>query len=65
MPEPRFNVVGLQHVTFSKKEILAQVFSCEFCKIVQNSFFAEHLWQASSEPIVKSVISKVWPCPGH
>ena len=29
---------------FLKKEILAYVFSCEFCKIFKNTFFAEHLW---------------------
>ena len=26
-----------------KKESLAQVFSCEFCKISKNAFFTEHL----------------------
>ena len=28
---------------FLKKETLAQVFSCEFCDISKNTFFAEHL----------------------
>ena len=28
---------------FIKKEILAQVFSCELCKIFKNTFFTEHL----------------------
>ena len=28
---------------FIKKETLAQVFSCEFCKISKNTFFTEHL----------------------
>ena len=28
---------------FIKKEILAQVFSCELCKIFNNSYFKEHL----------------------
>ena len=28
---------------FIKKEILAQVFSCEFCEISKNIFFKEHL----------------------
>ena len=27
---------------FVKKEILAQVFSCEFCEIFENLFFTEH-----------------------
>ena len=26
-----------------KQEILAQVFSCEFCEISKNTFFTEHL----------------------
>ena len=26
-----------------KKETLAQVFSCEFCKIFKNTFFVKHL----------------------
>ena len=30
---------------FIKKETLAQVFSCEFCKISKNTFFIEHLWR--------------------
>ena len=29
---------------FIKKETLAQVFSCEFCKISKSTFFIEHLW---------------------
>ena len=32
---------GLQ--PYLKKEILAQVFSFEFCEIFQNSFFTEHI----------------------
>ena len=28
---------------FIKKLTLAQVFSCEFCKISENTFFTEHL----------------------
>ena len=28
---------------FIKKETLAQVFSCQFCKISKNTFFLEHL----------------------
>ena len=34
---------------FIKKEILAQVLSCEFCEISKNTFFKEHLWRAASE----------------
>ena len=33
---------------FIKKEALAQVFSCEFCEISENTFFIEHLWTAAS-----------------
>ena len=29
---------------FIKEDTLAQVFSCEFCEIPQNTFFTEHLW---------------------
>ena len=31
-----------------KRETLAQVFSCEFCEISQNTFFTEHLWATAS-----------------
>ena len=42
---------------FAKKETLAHVFSCEFCEISKNTFFAEHLWAAASAlPISDSVI---------
>ena len=39
-------VAGLrpQACNFIKKEALAQVFSCEICKISKNTFFTEHLW---------------------
>ena len=33
-----------QACNFIKKEILAQVFSGEFCEISKNTFFTEHLW---------------------
>ena len=33
---------------FIKKEVLAQVFSCEFCEISKNTFFTEHLWATAS-----------------
>ena len=42
---PFFNKV------FIKKEILAQVFSWEFCEISKNTFFAELLWTTASEDI--------------
>ena len=34
---------------FIKKEALAQVFSCEFCKISKNIFFTEHLRTTASK----------------
>ena len=37
-----------------KKETLAQVVSCEFCKIFKNTFFTEHLWTTASERSSKS-----------
>ena len=41
------NNSGLQH--FFKKKTLAQMFSCKFCEISKNTFFAEHLWTTASE----------------
>ena len=32
-----------QSLFFNKKETLAQVFSCEYCEIFKNTFYAEHL----------------------
>ena len=32
-----------------KKETLAQLFSCEFCKISKNTFYTEHLRATGSE----------------
>ena len=34
---------------FIKKETLAQVFSCEYCKIFKSTFFIEHLRGTASE----------------
>ena len=33
---------------FIKKETVAQMFSCEFCEIFKNIFFAEKIWVAAS-----------------
>ena len=43
-------VAGLRPKTCNiiKKETLARVFSCEFCKISENTFFTEHLWTTAS-----------------
>ena len=40
----------LQACNFIKKEILAQVFSCEFCEMFKNTFFTEHLRTTVSVP---------------
>ena len=39
-----------QACNFIKKETLAQVFSCEFCEISNNTFFTEHLCVTASVP---------------
>ena len=39
---------NLRPATLLKKETLAQVFSCEFCKISKNTFFTENLWTTAS-----------------
>ena len=46
---------------FTKKETLAQVFSCEFCEIAKNTFFTEHLWAAVSKqfPQTKQIHSSL------
>ena len=44
---------------FMKKETLAQVFSCEFCKIVKNTFFIEHLRRL----LLKINNHVKWKCP--
>ena len=36
---------------FIKKEILAQVFSYEFCEISKNNFLTEHLWITASKKL--------------
>ena len=37
---------------FIKNETLAQVFSCEFCKIFKNTYLSGHLQRAASNSIV-------------
>ena len=34
--------------SFIKKEALAHVFFCEFCEIIKNTYFEEHLRTAAS-----------------
>ena len=49
----KFRKIDRKHLYQSlfliKKEALAQVFSCEFCKSSQNTFFIEHLWATAFE----------------
>ena len=40
--------VGLEACSFIKKDILTQVFRCEFCETFKNTFFIEHLWTTAS-----------------
>ena len=44
---------------FIKIEALAQVFSCEFCKISKNTFFIEHVWATASLDIFVDKILNV------
>ena len=37
-----------QHLC-QKNETVAQMFSCEFCEICKNTFFAEHHWAIASD----------------
>ena len=39
---------GLEACSFIKKETLAQIFSCKFCKIFKKTFFTEHLRTTTS-----------------
>ena len=41
-------VTDLQACNIIKKEIVAQVRSCEFCEIFKNTFFTEHLLTTAS-----------------
>ena len=40
--------IKLQACNFIKKEILAQVFSCQFCEIFKDTLFTEHLRTTTS-----------------
>ena len=49
LPNSQENIYARASFNFIKKETLAQVFSCEFCKISKNTCFTEHLWAAASD----------------
>ena len=42
---------------FIKKENMAQVFSCEFCKIFKNTSFTEHFRATASACCTKALFS--------
>ena len=44
-----FNKVASLSPETLLKKTLAQVFSCEFCKISKNNFFTEHVWATASK----------------
>ena len=51
----------IQACNFIKKEILAQVFSCEFLEIFKNNFFKEHLRESPSDFHTKdSIVKKIY-----
>ena len=52
-----FNKVAGGACNFIKKETLAQVFSCEFCKISKNTFFYR------TPPVAASVLISPLYCP--
>ena len=45
-----FNKVADLRLATLLKKTLAQVFSCDFCEISNNTFFTEHLWITGSGP---------------
>ena len=54
MPESRFNKIAGVVCNFIKKEILPQVFSCEFCEIFKNTYFMEHVrTTAFASPVLR------------
>ena len=58
MSEPPFEIkFPARTCNFIKKETLAQVFSCDFCKIFKNVFFREHLRANASHSTWLKLIS--------
>ena len=50
---------------FIKNEALAQVFSCTFCKIIKNTYFAQHLQRAASNDTIIAYCSLKWRMKGY
>ena len=61
-PSLFFKKVGGLRPTTLLKKTLAQVFSCEFCEIFNNTFFTRHLWTTASTFIYKNNLKKkrIW-----
>ena len=61
----KFTVKHLCHrpwaCNYIKKETLALVLSCEFCKISKNTFFTEHLWTAASQLFKNTFFYRTFP----
>ena len=49
---------------FIEKETLAKMFSCEFCEVVKNTFFTEHLWMTASEIRMPTTWKNYFPIAG-
>ena len=41
---------------FNEKETLVEVFSCEFCEILKNTFFTKNLWKTASSVVVRRAL---------
>ena len=54
-----FKVRSSQVCNFIEKETLSQVFSCEFCQILQNTFFTEHLWTTTLAQMFSCEVCKI------
>ena len=43
----RFFLIMLQATTLVKKRLRHRCFSCKFCEVLKNIYFAEHLWKTT------------------
>ena len=57
LPNSQENIYARAYFNFIKKETLAQVFSCEFCKISKSNFSTEHLQTTATEDF-----TSCWDC---
>ena len=56
VPKPLFLLKLPEACNFIKKETLAQLLFCEFCKIFKNTFFTEHLRVIASDIRMQVVV---------